>query len=460
MNNDAVYFDFVAWELAKQINLQGWSAWQLFPATGAAGNVAILASLYALFGHTPGLIIPINAAIHALGGVLIFLLAKEISSKESVGTKAGIIAASLFVIFPSSLNWYGQLHKDGYAIAGTLLILLTWVKAVKGCADTRSYLVLLAAHFAGVVLVGIVRPYSLKLLLIASLGVLLFVILDAALRRRLAQEKKLVVYFLVAALTLVGGIGVASSLKSTAVMSTAIKPTLNSIQFGETYANWDFKDAWHWQNTGVLPNLIEDHIELAARTRAGMIEHGLSMHAKSMIDENSRPQNDAAVFAYLPRALQVSIFAPFPSDWLQSKSIIRLVSVAETLICYICFPGVFLLLMYQRHRTLWLSICFAVFFLLICGFIVPNLGSLYRMRYAYQFVMVMLGVLGWITWFDEKSRLKRLTNWISHLDPIREASLTHGKAEAFTFKRIVAPLGAGDSQFHGMSGSRKSGGNH
>jgi len=418
MSNDSIYFDSVAWKLAEQIQLHGWGSWQLYPAVGAAGNVGILAALYALFGHDPTLMIPVNAAIHALGGTLIFLLARELSGKETIGTYAGIVAASLFVIFPSALNWYGQVHKDGYAIAGTLLILLTWVRAVRGQSnghgkyaapedetrharfpDMRGWVMLLLAHFAGVVLVGIARPYNLKLLLIATLLVWLFIVTVAAFRHQLRREMKQVVFLLVSALTLVGGINAASS--------------LGAQKLGEAYADWQGNGQWQWQDAVWLPDSIEGYIELAARTRAGLIDYGVSQNAKSMIDVDVVPQNAEAVLAYLPRALQVSLLAPFPISWLTNLSMTRLVSAAETFISYLCLPGVLLLLIYNRKPAVWVSIGFSVFFLLVHGFTIANLGTLYRLRYAYLFVMIMLGVLGWLTWLDRTGRMKRLLAWMS-----------------------------------------------
>ena len=125
--NDAVYFDKAAWEMAQQIRLDGWGAWQLFVAEGATGNVGILAAMYAVFGHEPSVIVPVNAAMHALGGLLLFLLVTRMTDDNKVGVFAGIVASTLFIIFPSSLSWYGQLHKDSYAIVGTFLILLIWI---------------------------------------------------------------------------------------------------------------------------------------------------------------------------------------------------------------------------------------------------------------------------------------------------------------------------------------------
>jgi len=417
---DAMYFDSVAEKMAEQIRLNGWGSWHLYPNAAAAGNVGILAALYAVFGHDPTLIVPINAAIHALGGTLIFMLARELSCKQTIGTYAGIIASGLFISFPSALNWYGQLHKDGYAIAGSLLILLTWVKAMRGEQDIRAWLNLILMNFAGVVLVGIVRPYSLKLLLIATVVVWLIMVGVAALRRKVGHEFRLSVFLLASGCILTAGISVAP-------------------QFVEPYENWQGGTQWQWQDAAWLPDRVEDYIELAAKTRAGLIEYGISEHAKSMIDQEISPRNVEEVMAYLPRALQVALFAPFPTDWLSSLSMARLVSAAEMLISYLCLPGVLLLLIYNRKPAVLLTIGFSVYFMLIYGFTIANLGTLYRLRYAYLFVMVMLGVLGWLTWLDRTSRMKRLRVWMS---PAARLQQTVEASEIETPQRKEA-LGSG-----------------
>ena len=399
LSNDAVYFDSVASTLAENIRLNGWGSWQLYPAVGAAGNVAVLGALYVIFGHDPALIIPVNAAIHALGGVLIFLIAREVSGKESVGTYAGVIAAILFVIFPSALNWYGQIHKDGYAIAGTLLTFLTWAKAFNGQHNVRGLLTLILGQLVGAMLVASVRPYGLKLLLVATIAVWFVVVMNALLRRQLLRQVKVIIFFFLAAITLIAGI------KFTA----AIISDSDAAKLGDAYENWqDTEGDWQWQNSLWLPDSVENYAELTSRTRAGMIAYGLSENAKSMIDEHVRPQNVVEVAGYLPRALQVALLAPFPSTWLENISVTRLVALGEMIIYYLCFPGVFLLLYYNRKPAVIAAVFFAVFFLTVHGFTTANMGTLYRLRYAYLFIVLLLGLLGWFTWLDKTGVLNRL----------------------------------------------------
>ena len=425
ISNDAIYFDSVASSLADEIRKYGWSSWRLYPANGAPGNVAILGALYVFFGHDPSLAIPINAAIHALGGLLIFLLARELATKQSVGTYAGVIAGSLFVIFPSALVWYGQNHKDGYAIAGMLLILYVWVKAIKIPANNRSWGWLILGNLAAMTLVGIVRPFGLKLLLIVALGALVAIVMSAILKGKMSAEKKLIGFFVIVILMLAGG------------MKTTV--ALGGLQSDTVYANWRSEIAngeseianeqseivnWQWISSRWLPDSIEQYIETAAKTRAGLIVYGISVNAKSMIDVDIAPNSIGEVAAYLPRAFQIALFAPFPSSWLTNVSMTRLVAVGEMFIYYLCIPGIFMLLFYNRKPAVWMAIYFASFFLLIYGFTQANLGTLYRYRYGYLLIILMLGVLGWFTWLDKTGRLQRLLYFLrphASLVPAEEA---------------------------------------
>ena len=404
ITNDAMYFDTVATSLANEIKTHGWSSWRLYPANSASGNVAILGALYALFGYDPSLAIPINAAIHAFGGVLIFLLACELASKESIGRYAGVIAGSLFVIYPSALVWYGQNHKDGYAIAGMLLTLFIWVKAIKNPDNRLSWVWLAVGNFIAIALVGSVRPFLLQLLLIAALGILLVLIISVVLRWKSSTKKWMIGYFLVVLIMLF------SAIKTTTALGGLQSDTSYENWQGETYQQNIAEQRWQWKNSVWLPDSIESYIQTAAKTCAGLIAYGVSVKAKSTIDKDIAPQSVGEVLTYLPRALQVALFAPFPLSWLENISAVRLVATVETFIYYLSIPGVCMLLFYNRKPSVLLVAYFALFFLLIYGFTQANLGTLYRYRYGYFFIMLMLGVLGWLTWLDKTGRLKRLLN--------------------------------------------------
>lgn len=181
---------------------------------------------------------------------------------------------------------------------------------------------------------------------------------------------------------------------------------------GDTYENWQGNGKWQWANATWLPDEIERYVELASTTRVALIDYGLREKAKSIVDKDVAPQNIQEVALYLPRALQVGLFAPFPSTWFDNLSLIRIVAAGEMFIYYLCIPGVFLLLLYNRKPAVFIAVYFACFFLMVYGFTTANIGTLYRLRYAYEFIILLLGVLGWFTWLHKTGRLKRLVDMV------------------------------------------------
>jgi len=435
---DAVYFDSIARELAEQIRIYGWGSWTVFPAHGAAVNVAILGAFYALFGPDPALILPVNSAIHALGGVLIFFVTREISGRDKIGVVAGVVSGTLFVVFPSTLNWYGQIHKDGYAIAGSLLVLLTWLRGVSGRLEGREWLALLMLQIAGLVLLGSVRPYGIKLILVATAGLWGLAIIVSIFRRRFRATLRVVTFFAVSVV-----------LSGMAVLVVAAQNRLASAdapgfaQFGDAYAGWVGGDAsWQWRDTAWLPDRIESYIETAARTRAGLISYGVSEGARSLIDKESTPESAGEVLSFLPRALQIAAFAPFPDSWLADHSLVRLVAFGEMLIFYMSIPGLILLFRFNRQPAAFVALYFSLFFLTVFGFITANLGTLYRLRYGYLLVLLAMGVLGWLTWLKKSGRLERFAAWRKTVSNAPES----GNAE-------VVPPTAEQSERHELVGS-------
>ena len=140
------------------------SEWHLF-LHGSSGNTALLAALYAVLEPDPAWFIPFNAGAHAAGALLIYQLGPRIWPGYP-GQAGGLIAGIVFLVFPSSLQWYGQNHKDAFAILGTLLVLEAWLRCLPVVKiSVRNLLQLMIQTTVGAVLVGLFRPYYVVLLL-------------------------------------------------------------------------------------------------------------------------------------------------------------------------------------------------------------------------------------------------------------------------------------------------------
>ena len=135
----------------------------------------------------------------------------------------------------------------------------------------------------------------------------------------------------------------------------------------------------------VLPDKIDRLLANSAEIRLHNILYGQQVSARSLIDEGTRPDDVWSLVRYMPRATEIALFAPFPKMWFENANITRLVSVGETAIWYLLIPGVFLAFWYRRSMSLFLIAANAVFFLAIYGFILPNIGTLYRIALSLSF---------------------------------------------------------------------------
>jgi len=401
VEGDSAYFHAVAVDLADRIRLVGWSELRVYPGEGATGNVALLAVLYVLFGEDPSLMVPVNAAIHALTGTL-FLLVGRMLWPSRIGTMAGMIAGILYVVFPSSLNWYGQIHKDGFAIAGSMLVLTAWVSTETAESGRQKTAAILATTLAGLALIAFVRPYSL-MLVFGGVLLMLTVSFAAFWRDRKLPEWRRIMALQIALAVLVG-------------TAAAIAPRAGAEN--QKYADWGMASGkwgtrgkvaeWKWQSTDWVPQIVERYAEVIARTRAGLIDEGLKVQAGSLYDIDAVPASTPQVAAYAPRALQIALFAPFPTLWFEKISITRLVAVGETVIWYLIAPGLLLALWFARSRGALSVAVFALALLTFYGITIANVGTLYRIRYLFLFLLMLVGLAGWLGLFNRRGWLPKV----------------------------------------------------
>jgi putative peptidoglycan lipid II flippase len=427
LKNDAFLYHNSAQFLAENIRQHGWAAWSPWSAqTNSTGNVAILAALYAIFSPSPVLIIPINAFFHATSAIVLSAIGRVLWPGR-VGYHAGLISAILFVIFPSSLSWYSQPLKDSYVILGVLLIFYSWLKVLRDIPTTRDLIKSLVCTMAGIALIAFVKPYYLKLLLVAAI-LITFVVTTILLWKKHTQCLRILMFYSTSSACIIGAI-------------VAVNPYLFVTASGENYSEIGGNVApmtnvmpevgagtnvmpevgagtnvvpevgageiWRWEKSLWIPRYLEKNMELAAKTRVGMIRFNQQVGAGSLIDEDSMPQSANEVFQYFPRALQIGLFSPFPNTWAERPSVTRLIAVAETALWYLIAPGLLLALYFKRSLSLAITIIFAGFFMTIFSFVTPNVGTLYRYRYAFEFLLIVAALGGWIHFYINHKKQHR-----------------------------------------------------
>ena len=161
---DWVAFHSSAVELALQMEPYGWGIWELRPRGNSP--IGLLAALYFVVGiYEPWLFLPINAFLFGTATVILHKIYKLI-----MPMRHSFFAVLPFVMFPSALMIYGQVHKDIFSITGTILIIFVWADlAGRTMFKWNKMLAQIVMLLTGIALVWIVRPYLLQPLLLAAL---------------------------------------------------------------------------------------------------------------------------------------------------------------------------------------------------------------------------------------------------------------------------------------------------
>jgi len=380
---DSTYFNEVAIKLANDINLHGWTSWKLYPSIAASGQSSYLAILYVFFGVHPLYAVAFNAFFHAFSGVLIYLIALEVLGVKNFSKYAAFFSASLFVVFPSAMTWVGQIHKEACLSTGLLLALWGIIKILSNKSERHIAISIFSALILSLILISSMKPYMLQ-----ELAVIILIIIALQCIKIFPSN-----------LLTVGVLG--AYFLSTIFIFMFINKGPDSGLVAGPDSGWLSGEAFiqhnsPWKRLDYLPEFFDRKIQAIASSRVAAISSGLAINANSLIDIDIKPANAIETFQYTPRALQVSLLAPFPNMWFKSGNIVSLVSALEMIIFYITFFGLlfFIPLRIFNYKIL-LCLIFACLPLAVFGISSPNIGTLYRIRYTFEMMLLMLGNCGW-----------------------------------------------------------------
>lgn len=381
--NDAIVFHNMAVEIAQRIHANGWSEWHIYPQ-GASANVGLLSLLYALLGPDPAWFIPFNAAAHATGALLIYRIGARLVDGDA-GKLGGLLAAICFLIFPSALQWYGQNHKDAFAIVGLLLVLDAWLAIhddqyfVKVRDTIRVFFVALL----GATLLGLVRPYFV---VVVALGFLASFLISSIWRSK-AEVAAIRLTFVVV-VTLLAAVFVRFSIAEGVYSSNS-----EGVNVG---AYTSTAEKFHWNESNGVPTILEKTLERASELRAHFVFFGRSVGAGSEIDGDRLPNTAWAALAYMPRALFVGLLAPFPDTWGERVTLPRLIGAMETAVWYLACLGAIFSVARYRSRKLLAGTVFCAVLVTMLAYIHPNVGTLYRQRFGLWHFFMLVGCIGWV----------------------------------------------------------------
>lgn len=375
---DWVGFHAMALQLHREMLSNGWQAWELRPAGQAP--VGIAAAAYYLTGCAkPIILLPLNAALFALSATLFY----EILLRNTERRLAWI-GLLPFVWFPSALMIYGQFHKDIYSITGFAILLRVLSQLNKDEIDYRIAMESLLLALLGFSLLILVRPYLVDVA-IASWWVG-FAVMRLTIAR--APNQLIFQWRLILLMALMAGIQASSH--DFARNSGLSEVTVGPVAHNEASAAY----------IGVCSRTTRvDRIICSINEVRSLLTVGYP-HAASAIDKEIKFESLQDVLMYSPRALQIGLFAPFPEAWLSSQTgsasrLMRQISGIEMAIAYV---AMFCLLLAVPMKLFWSAESLAVVsaslcFIIIIVLAIPNIGTLYRMRYAPWSFIVGCGLV-------------------------------------------------------------------
>jgi 4-amino-4-deoxy-L-arabinose transferase-like glycosyltransferase len=119
---------------------------------------------------------------------------------------------------------------------------------------------------------------------------------------------------------------------------------------------------------------------------------------ESNIGGDTQFESIGDIVRFIPRAAIVGFLAPFPRMWFEAGSYGvtgRLLSGAETLVMYFLYLAIAVCLWRERRRlALWLIFLTAAAGMIALGLVVVNAGALYRIRYVFWIMMIVIAAQG------------------------------------------------------------------
>ncbi|HJQ31624.1 MAG TPA: hypothetical protein VJ866_05590 [Pyrinomonadaceae bacterium] len=351
--------------LAETLKREGPAAW--------AGRPSLLhLRLYslpvALFGSGCNVLTvePLNLLYYLVILVLVFRTAEAVLDR-----RAALVASAVTGLWPSLLLHSTQLLKDPLLIVAMLALVLVLCRLQADAYTVRGALAAGVGASVAVVVLWIVRTSMWDAVrLMVLLGIVLSLIPQLRGRRVRA-----------------GNAVTACLLIATVFLLPLFRESLNSQRALTRRLSWQLLED--------LP--LEERIGLRREWSNGVDDEGTA--SGSAIDTDVEFRGRADMLRYLPRAAQIGFLAPFTDMWLgqgaRAGSSGRLLSGFEMLLTY-ALELLALVCVWQRRREVgaWFLLLVSAGGVVGLGLVVRNVGTLYRLRYPFWVLLVILGAGG------------------------------------------------------------------
>jgi hypothetical protein len=368
---DGVVYQQLDADLANALRDRGIGVWYNVQAP-------LHCRLYSLTFIFPGSIVGYNilaAEVFNLIYYLSLLIVVYLLGREIFDASTGLISAGIIAVWPSFLFHSTQLIRDPASVLLMLAWMLILVVLLRRTLAWRQSLWIALASIAVLIVFWAIRGNVWNVVVVSiAITILLFVI-------RSARERKLLLPNLVLLVVISAGVfTVPTQIQSTTISGVKAPTSLITIPTGTNQSSHNM-----WWRLGY---------QIRAR-RLGFFVYGAQ---GSNIDADVDFHTAGDIIRYLPRSAVIGFFAPFPRMWFEagiSGRSARLLAAAETLAMYVLYvPMLFCVWKERRKLSVWLIFLTSSVALIALGLVVANAGALYRLRYAFWMMMIVLAVRG------------------------------------------------------------------
>ena len=385
--SDGVMYQGQVDELCQVLKNDGLLAWATWPTQLHVRLYSLpLFAVSRWFSFNILTIEPLNLIYYLAILILVFKLGEAVFDY-----RAGLIAAGIVALWPSFLIHSTQLLRDPLLVLAVLVVIWTIIESLRTDLRWRRGLLMGVAACAAVVVIRITRQ-PMWYLLMAAVGAATVLWLYRAVRtRQVAAGTAIFALLIIAAM----------------IVTPRFQPYFHNQQDPRIAVTLT-------QDVDALP--IQEQIiarRAGFRTR---LKDGKVVPATdgSKIDTDVKLNSGAAIIRHLPRALMVGFFAPFPNMWWQTGTQVgangRLISGFETLLTYM-LECLVLIGLWRSRRNLsgWFLFGFLTLGIVALGLVVDNVGALYRLRYPFWTLMVILAAGGLEVVRTRLSKSKQVT---------------------------------------------------
>ena len=316
---------------------------------------------------------PLNLICYLLILVLTFRLTKIVSD-----SRAAWLATLIVALWPSLLLHSTQFLRDPLILIAVLTLMTLLVLVVKEQLNWQRATGAVLAGAAAIYLAWQTRPEMWLLVVsIIFLAALLLLL-------KFAVTRKIVVANLLA-IACVATLSIAMPRPAVGIVSQPLSVDMPAGPPGNATSTPGSVRIW----------------QRVALARDRFIQHGIG--AGSVIDDDVRFNSPADIIRYVPRALEIGYFAPFPYLWLGEGGKVgiigRIISGVEMVLTYF-FEFLACLFVWQNRKQFssWLLLLATMVGMLALGLVITNVGTLYRMRYPFWILLVTMATGAAVQW--------------------------------------------------------------